>query len=234
MYCSPCRDFYESLSLLKGQVGELVNEISVRNEPEKSEALQGGEFKSDAVPTIIVYGGDDVEGQEASLDEGKPLPPIIGVSSSSAHPQFQGDGSDYILVDKPSLLLSQSEKVSGERASLIRGESIASETFTPQSSPSSTTANPSPIQEIGATSPENHPVHATILPTFEITLDQALNIDFELRDPMECIDADAQHVNFIVQDLLTWPQYAEIPHANFTGSNMIYRVSRNSKFLWWI
>jgi hypothetical protein len=47
--------------------------------------------------------------------------------------------------------------------------------------------------------------------------------------PLDSIDADANHVNNVVQELLLLTQHDELNHARFAG-RMIYRVSFTVKF----
>lgn len=68
-------------------------------------------------------------------------------------------------------------------------------------------------------------IHSAILPILKVTLSEALLIDLpSCSNPLDCINADANHINGIVQGLLALTQREEFRHAVFAGS-MIYRVS---------
>jgi hypothetical protein len=73
-------------------------------------------------------------------------------------------------------------------------------------------------------------IHSAILPMLNVTLCEALLIDLPLcSSPLDCINADANHINGIVQGLLALTQRGEFRHAVF-ASSMIYRVSYRDVF----
>jgi len=68
-------------------------------------------------------------------------------------------------------------------------------------------------------------IHSAVLPISKITLLEALFIDLPLSNsPLDYINADANHINNVVQELLTLNQCGELLHTVFAG-RMIYRVS---------
>jgi hypothetical protein len=71
-------------------------------------------------------------------------------------------------------------------------------------------------------------VHAAVLPRLGINLHEALSVDFpQGGDVRDCIRADIELVNDIVQEVSMLTQSNEIYHAIFADDNMIYRVSCN-------
>jgi hypothetical protein len=91
-------------------------------------------------------------------------------------------------------------------------------------------ANSSPAQRIQATFSDPLYIHTTGLPTSNVTLYEALATNLPpSSSPLDSIDADANHVNNVVRELLLLIQHDELNHAIFAG-RMIYRVSFTPKF----
>jgi hypothetical protein len=68
-------------------------------------------------------------------------------------------------------------------------------------------------------------IHSTAIPTFNMTLYEALVVDLPLcGNALDCIRADTDHVNNVVEVLSTMIRNAEIRQASFSGHGMIYRV----------
>jgi hypothetical protein len=64
-----------------------------------------------------------------------------------------------------------------------------------------------------------------VLPTINVTLDEALVANLPPCSPLDYIHAEANHVNSIVQALWMLTKKDDIHHASFAGDDMIYRVS---------
>jgi hypothetical protein len=75
-------------------------------------------------------------------------------------------------------------------------------------------------------------LHTTVLPTINLTFYEALISELPLcSNVLDIVQADANHINNIVQEISTLTQNNEIHHASFAGDHMIYRVSCRDKFL---
>jgi len=75
--------------------------------------------------------------------------------------------------------------------------------------------------------PQSAFIHTVDLPNLQVSVDQALT-NFEpeilsLKSPMEWLHADANHINSVIQGIVTLTECAEIEQANFAGA-MIYQV----------
>ena len=72
-------------------------------------------------------------------------------------------------------------------------------------------------------------IYTAVLPTLDLTLDHALVFKLPLfSSSMDCIRADTNHVNKIMQGLLTED---ESHRACFAGNGLIYRVRWGDMFL---
>lgn len=89
-----------------------------------------------------------------------------------------------------------------------------------------------PMHDIKAMSSDPYFIHTAVLPTLNVTLFEALVTDPPIcSNALDCIHADANHVNNIVEEISTLTQNKEIYHASFAGHDMIYRVSYGGKLL---
>ena len=77
-------------------------------------------------------------------------------------------------------------------------------------------------------------IYTAVLPTLDLTLDHALVVELTLcRTLMDCIRADTNHVNKIMQGLLTLTEDESHSWACFAGNGLIYRVRWGDMFLSW-
>jgi len=83
---------------------------------------------------------------------------------------------------------------------------------------------PGPVREDQWISSDAPFIHRVMLPVLNVTLNEALVVDLPpCSSPLDYIRADANHVNNIVQKILTLTRNDEIYHTSFAGNDMIYR-----------
>ena len=70
-------------------------------------------------------------------------------------------------------------------------------------------------------------IHTAVLPMLNVTLFEALVANFPLcGNTLDCIRADASHIDSVVQAISTLTQNNDIHHANFASHHMICILSK--------
>jgi hypothetical protein len=130
-----------------------------------------------------------------------------------AQSSFSTETPDWLIPDRTESTV-RANRPSQQRAGTLPGSITTASSLTPTNY-----SSPLPLSII----------HSNKLPNLNIILDDAL-AEFETnispwKTPSEYIDAEANRVNTVVQEIRLLTRRDEMEHASFIGQPMVYSVS---------